>query len=567
MCVYIYIYIYIYIYVYMYIYYIYIYMYICMYVCMYVCIYYDYFLFLHIFDHLFFRNTADVSLVTALNPHKLFLQFLDSTTNDHSVLVDLLTSPETCFLLYLVRYLKCVLTEWDTFVAVCHSKYCSQDHQNEQYPERLKRKTRTAKHQSQKHPQSVMRDTFELPTRLAQGNQNENILLSHDEQITLRYDGPGCHDESLTINIPQKCLMQKPLKRKANGTSSLTRSDDESLKNCFSDGQSVICKDVDKVLDSIIQTTDGKRRCIESSITRVETKYEMNSLPEVCLQGMPPDGLSSLALSYGDDEDDETDDEKTGKKSRTSSPKQMDISNKSVHEPNDVNDDDDDDKQNICDGDDDEGDGEQPSTEGPSKQNFCTKIKHNIRRKCFIHEAFDDNDDEELMQIRECSGVDDKNQSFSSDSEVEWEGVEQSNKPDSMTEQKGEDQSNRPSYKTEHASIDQSNRPDSKTEHASLGQINRPDSKTEHTSIAQSNRPSCKTQHASIAQSNSPDSKTDQNACNWSCVDQVLAMFIRVRLKITKLHDHDLFPYNPRPLLAVLQQCEDRYELITHDTR
>ena len=372
----------------------------------------------------------------------------------------------------------------------------------------------------------MMHDTFELPTRLAQGNQNENILLRHDEQNTLRHDGPGCHDESLMINIPQSRVMQKPLKRKANGTSSLTRSDDESLKNCFSDGQSVICKDVDKVLDSIIQTTDGKRRCIDSSITRVKTKYKMNSLPEVCLQVMPPDGLSSLALSYGDDEDDdETDDEKTGQKSRTSSPKQIYFSNKSVHEPNDVNDDDDDDdKQNICDGDDDEGDGEQPSTEGPSKQICCTKIKYKDMRKCFIHEAFDDDDDdEEVMQIGECSGVDDKNQSFSSDSEVEWECVEQSNSPDSKTEHANIDQSNRPDSKTEHASIDQSNRPDSKTErtnivrnspdskteHASLGQINMPDSKTEHASLDQSNMPDSKTEHASLDQSNMPDSKTE----------------------------------------------------------
>ncbi|KAG0437444.1 hypothetical protein HPB47_017447 [Ixodes persulcatus] len=55
--------------------------------------------------------------VGVLNPHLLFLHFLTSLGNDHTTLVDLVTSDETCALLYFVRYLKLVLSDWDAFLA------------------------------------------------------------------------------------------------------------------------------------------------------------------------------------------------------------------------------------------------------------------------------------------------------------------------------------------------------------------------------------------------------------------------------------------------------------------
>ncbi|XP_067664437.1 uncharacterized protein [Haliotis asinina] len=62
------------------------------------------------------------SLSHKVNPHPIFLEFIDSS--DHMVLVDLLTSPETCFLLYLLQYLKCLVCEWDKFVTACHLRFC-----------------------------------------------------------------------------------------------------------------------------------------------------------------------------------------------------------------------------------------------------------------------------------------------------------------------------------------------------------------------------------------------------------------------------------------------------------
>ncbi|NXK59490.1 LINES protein, partial [Sylvietta virens] len=54
------------------------------------------------------------------NPHCIFLFFLQKIAFDSSVLLDFLISSETCFLEYLVRYLKVLGKEWGGFVDVCN---------------------------------------------------------------------------------------------------------------------------------------------------------------------------------------------------------------------------------------------------------------------------------------------------------------------------------------------------------------------------------------------------------------------------------------------------------------
>ncbi|XP_035224522.1 uncharacterized protein LOC118197131 isoform X2 [Stegodyphus dumicola] len=56
------------------------------------------------------------SIKQELNPHKIFISFLRQMGYDHNELLAFLTSDETCVLLYLVQYLKCVLSEWEVFV-------------------------------------------------------------------------------------------------------------------------------------------------------------------------------------------------------------------------------------------------------------------------------------------------------------------------------------------------------------------------------------------------------------------------------------------------------------------
>ncbi|XP_077509515.1 protein lines homolog isoform X1 [Amblyomma americanum] len=70
--------------------------------------------------HLHRPASWTVSMPT-LNPHRMFLKFLGSLGNDHVTLIDFVTSQETCALLYFVRYLKLVLSEWEAFVR-CHGE-------------------------------------------------------------------------------------------------------------------------------------------------------------------------------------------------------------------------------------------------------------------------------------------------------------------------------------------------------------------------------------------------------------------------------------------------------------
>ncbi|XP_005051796.1 PREDICTED: protein Lines homolog 1 isoform X4 [Ficedula albicollis] len=57
------------------------------------------------------------------NPHCIFLFFLEKIAFDSTVLLDFLISSETCFLEYLVRYLKLLGKEWHQFVDVCNHFY------------------------------------------------------------------------------------------------------------------------------------------------------------------------------------------------------------------------------------------------------------------------------------------------------------------------------------------------------------------------------------------------------------------------------------------------------------
>ncbi|XP_060709227.1 protein Lines homolog 1 isoform X2 [Hemiscyllium ocellatum] len=53
------------------------------------------------------------------NPHCIFLLILQSLVFDHSVLLDFLISTETCFLEYLVRYLRLLQEDWRFFCCIC----------------------------------------------------------------------------------------------------------------------------------------------------------------------------------------------------------------------------------------------------------------------------------------------------------------------------------------------------------------------------------------------------------------------------------------------------------------
>lgn len=66
-----------------------------------------------------FRNNAFPELVAMLNPVYTFLEFLKMTSNSSDFLLDLLVSNETCFLLYLLRFLKYIRINWTMFEQSC----------------------------------------------------------------------------------------------------------------------------------------------------------------------------------------------------------------------------------------------------------------------------------------------------------------------------------------------------------------------------------------------------------------------------------------------------------------
>ncbi|XP_044728797.1 protein lines isoform X2 [Chrysoperla carnea] len=68
---------------------------------------------------IFYRNSVFPDLIVMLNPFNTFVEFLRIVSQDSDVLLDYLVSNETCFLLYLLRFLKYVRRNWSKFVYSC----------------------------------------------------------------------------------------------------------------------------------------------------------------------------------------------------------------------------------------------------------------------------------------------------------------------------------------------------------------------------------------------------------------------------------------------------------------
>lgn len=67
-----------------------------------------------------YRNNMYPELVSMMNPVYIFLEFLVMIRHGSDLLLDLLVSNETCFLLYLLRFLKYIRANWPMFTTSCH---------------------------------------------------------------------------------------------------------------------------------------------------------------------------------------------------------------------------------------------------------------------------------------------------------------------------------------------------------------------------------------------------------------------------------------------------------------
>ncbi|XP_011880045.1 PREDICTED: protein lines [Vollenhovia emeryi] len=68
---------------------------------------------------LFYRGPPQNDLGQMLSPTLTFMQFIRAVSHDHGVLLDLLVSNETSFLLYLLRLLKYIKRNWLEFITCC----------------------------------------------------------------------------------------------------------------------------------------------------------------------------------------------------------------------------------------------------------------------------------------------------------------------------------------------------------------------------------------------------------------------------------------------------------------
>lgn len=66
-----------------------------------------------------YRNSVYPDLIPMLNPISSFIEFLKVVSHASDVLLDYLVSNETCFLLYLLRFLKYVRRNWPKFLETC----------------------------------------------------------------------------------------------------------------------------------------------------------------------------------------------------------------------------------------------------------------------------------------------------------------------------------------------------------------------------------------------------------------------------------------------------------------
>uniref|UniRef100_A0A8W7P9Z2 Uncharacterized protein n=1 Tax=Anopheles coluzzii TaxID=1518534 RepID=A0A8W7P9Z2_ANOCL len=77
-----------------------------------------------------FRNNAFPELIAMLNPVYTFIEFSNLGPNITHLFLDLLISPETCFLLFLLRFLKYIRQNWAMFTQSCYNYYRHNSYSN-----------------------------------------------------------------------------------------------------------------------------------------------------------------------------------------------------------------------------------------------------------------------------------------------------------------------------------------------------------------------------------------------------------------------------------------------------
>ncbi|XP_055592419.1 protein lines [Uranotaenia lowii] len=109
-----------------------------------------------------FRNNAFPELIAILNPVYTFIEFSNLGPNITRLFLDLLISTETCFLLYLLRFLKYIRQNWSMFTASCLTYYQHNSYNNPAATTLL---------------QSVRSNSGGGPSNIVLNNNSNNVIL------------------------------------------------------------------------------------------------------------------------------------------------------------------------------------------------------------------------------------------------------------------------------------------------------------------------------------------------------------------------------------------------------
>ncbi|XP_033749674.1 uncharacterized protein LOC117334271 [Pecten maximus] len=207
-------------------------------------------------------------LVIMINPHRQFYMLLQMTGFDHSVLVDLLTSPETCALLYLTRYLKCVVNEWDIFLETLDS-LCDRE---TDFLEQIHRKSDSGHHFTENQGENL--------------TENVQTDVQKSSGVSYKQTKQNC-DERKTKGLEEK-LNARSIQDNPAPKESITKCESET--ECVSGEEHRQGFIADKMLSA----------CSESGSKPEYTK----SGTEVSVAGTKSEGLTLLG-QYSSDEDEE----------------------------------------------------------------------------------------------------------------------------------------------------------------------------------------------------------------------------------------------------------------------
>ena len=220
----------------------------------------------------------------------MFQQFLKSLVFDSSVLLDLLTSPETCFLLYFLKYIKLLSKEWHLFKALHQETYIDS------------RNKSTSKFYNIRA--SDLASNSQLPNsrtkKMIQISNEKNVIVDCVAKSEDHYSIPSSHSvENL------KCSFKRNIVEDSETTDKVHNSQNVSIN--ISQDHNTIKQSKDNYLESKMkQKLPTETLNFVSDSLMINCNYEKAStyIPHQDSIQMQPEQLTSLKGFFTNSQDD-----------------------------------------------------------------------------------------------------------------------------------------------------------------------------------------------------------------------------------------------------------------------